>query len=466
MKASKPRVFFPRLVAVNDKPSGAEVGPDGESYEEIPVGGAWYDKGRRATLTATFLILGGFAVLIAWMAFVPIHRGASAPGRVQQETARSVVQHMDGGIVDKILVKEGDFVQAGQLIATLDDRPATIALALLTQQHRLLLIEQAMLNAERTGQTSITWPAEVVAMQNDPATARAMQTNLTVLQSKAADRAAQKAVLNEEISRLGAHSVGIDAQKAALEEQARLIKVELEGVQSLYDRGLVPKTRLLSLQRSAADLQGSIGASVATVSQDKVQAGESRLRMLQVDTQMQQEDAKRLQEIQSNLFELGDRIDSQKLVLDRTKIHAPLTGIVLHRAVTSPGQVLRPADPVLDIIPNDKVIVSAMIRPTDVEKVKIGARAVVKLNGLNVQTTPRLYGKVIYISADLITDKDGKPTGYETKVEVPMIERRKLGNVVITPGMPAEIMVDAGARTALQYLLQPVTGAFGKAFRE
>lgn len=465
MKSSKPRVFFPRLVSVNEKAVG-EVGPDGEAEDDIPVGHAWYEKGRRSTLTATAIILGGMAILILWMAFVPIHRGASAPGRVQQESARTVIQHMDGGIVEKLLVEEGDFVKAGQLVATLDARPATIALQLLTEQHRLLLIEQAMLNAERTGQTTIAWPAEVLAMANDPGTARAMQTNLTVLQSKAADRAAQKAVLNEEIGRIAAQSVGIEAQKAGLEEQARLIKVELEGIQSLYDRGLVPKTRLLALQRTAADLQGSIGSAVASIAQGKVQAGESRLRMIQIDTGMQQEDAKRLQEIQSNLFELGDRIDSQRLVLARAKIYSPVTGIVLHRAVTSPGQVLRPGDPVLDVIPNDKLIVSAMVRPQDIERVKVGSKAVVKLTGLNMQTTPRIYGTVTYVSADLLTDKDGKPTGFETKVEVPQIERRKLGNIVIQPGMPAEIMVDAGARTALQYLLQPVTGAFGKAFHE
>lgn len=464
MKASKPRVFFPRLVSVNEKPVDGVDGDD--TGEDLAVGQAWYDKGRRTTLTATALILGGFLVLIIWMAFVPIHRGASAPGRVQQESARTIVQHMDGGIVKELLVKEGDQVKAGQLVAKLDARPAAIALQLLEEQHRLLMIEQAMLNAERTGQTTIAWPPEVLAMANDPGTARAMQTNLTVLQSKAADRAAQKAVLNEEIGRIAAQVGGIEAQKAGLEEQARLIKVELEGVQSLYDRGLVPKTRLLALQRTAADLQGSIGSAIASVAQGKVQAGENRLRMLQVDTGMQQEDAKRLQEIQSNLFELGDRIDSQKLVLQRTDIYSPVNGIVLHRAVTSVGQVLRPGDPVLDIVPNDKLIVTAMIRPTDVEKVKIGAKAVVKLTGLNMQTTPRIYGKVTYISADLLTDKDGKPTGFECRVEVPQIERRKLGPVPIQPGMPAEIMVDAGARTALQYLLQPVAGAFGKAFHE
>ena len=107
-----------------------------------------------------------------------------------------------------------------------------------------------------------------------------------------------------------------------------------------------------------------------------------------------------------------------------------------------------------------------MVKPTDIERVKIGSKAVVKLTGLNVQTTPRLHGTVIYVSADLITDKDGKPTGYEARVEVPQIERKKLGNVQISPGMPAETMIDAGARTALQYLLQPVAGAFGRAFHE
>lgn len=464
MKSSKPSVFLPRLVSVNEKPV---LGDETDEMDaDLPTGTAWYERGRRSTLVAVALILGGFAVLILWMAFVPIHRGASAPGRIQQQGNRTMVQHMDGGIIDQIFVKEGDYVRPGQLLVRLDDRSSKLGLQLLQEQHRLLVIEQAMLNAERTGQTTVAWPAEVLAAASDPAVARAMTTNETVLRTKAADRGSQKAVLKEESSRLEAHIVGLDAQKAGLQEQARLIKIELDGVQSLYDRGLVPRTRLLALQRTAADLNGSIGASVAAESQDRVQIGENSLRMLQVDTNMQQEDAKRLQEIQSNLFELGDRIESQKLVVARTEIRAPASGVVLHRAVSSPGQVLRPGDPVLDIVPDDKLIVTAMVRPTDVERVKIGAKAVVKLTGLNVQTTPRLHGTVIYVSADLITDKDGKPTGFETRVEVPQIERKKLGAVQLTAGMPAEVMIDAGARTALQYLLQPVTGAFGRAFHE
>jgi HlyD family type I secretion membrane fusion protein len=465
MKSSKPSVFFPRLVSVNEKPvTGDET--DETEGGDIAGGPAWYERGRRSTLVSVALILGGFAILILWMAFVPIHRGASAPGRIQAQGNRTMVQHLDGGIVDQILVKEGDYVRPGQLLVKLDDRAARLGLQLLEEQHRLLLIEQAMLNAERTGQTSIAWPPEVLAMASDPGTAKAMMTNLTVLRSKAADRAAQKAVLNEEIGRIAAQSSGIEAQKAGLEEQARLIRVELEGIQSLYDRGLVPKTRLLALQRTAADLQGSIGSALASIAQGKVQAGETRMRMIQIDTGMQQEDAKRLQEIQSNLFELGDRVESQKLVVARTEIRAPSAGVVLHRAVNSTGQVLRPGDPVLDIVPDDKMIVTAMVRPTEIERVRVGAKAVVKLTGLNVQTTPRLHGTVIYVSADLITDKDGKPTGYEARVEVPQIERKKLGVVQLSVGMPAEVMIDAGARTALQYLLQPVTGAFGRAFRE
>lgn len=332
---------------------------DAAANDESPTSASAVDKERHAVLGTVAAVLGGLVLLVGWAAFVPLHRGASAPGKVQQQSARGVVQHMDGGIVERLLVKEGDLVRQDQLLVKLDDRAANIALELLTGQHRLLLIEQAMLNAELNDQAQITWPAELLG-QNDPKTQRAMLAATQLLHSKAADDAAQKAVLSANIDRLRANVVGIEAQRVGRKEQARLIRTELEALQSLYDKRLVPKPRLLALQRTAADLDSSIATSVASIAQAQVQMGEARMKMLQIDTQGGQEAAQRLQQIQSKLFELRDRINSQKLILARTEIRSPVEGLVLRRAVTSPGQVLRPGDPVLDIVPADRLIVTAM----------------------------------------------------------------------------------------------------------
>ncbi|HEX8233470.1 MAG TPA: HlyD family type I secretion periplasmic adaptor subunit [Caulobacteraceae bacterium] len=459
---------FPRLVASNEPglPQVAQPSPEPGEEEEIRPK-SFFSSGNRIVLGATVIIVAAFIATIVFAAMIPINRGSVAPGRIEAQGTRTVIQHLDGGTVERLLVNKGDKVRAGQLLIKLDDRTPALALQLLEEQRRLLLIEQAMLQAERAGWARIPWPAEVLVRANDPSTAQAMRANESLLASRRSARDSEKAVLAEGITRLQAQVVGLEDQRKGQIEQARLIKLEADSLEKLYDQGLTTRTRILALQRSAADLQGAIGTTTSSINQARVQMTESRLRMITIDQDMQREDAKRLQELQSSLFELDDRIATQRLVVERTSITAPSDGIVLERAVNSVGSVVRPGEPILELVPSEKLVVRANVKTQDVDRVRVGARAVVRLSGLNVQTTPRLHGKVVYVSADAITPQEpGVAPYYEARVEVPESELRKVREAKVTPGMNAEVMIDAGARTVLSYLLQPVSGAFGRAFLE
>jgi HlyD family type I secretion membrane fusion protein len=159
-------------------------------------------------------------------------------------------------------------------------------------------------------------------------------------------------------------------------------------------------------------------------------------------------------------------MSSQRLVTERTDVISPSAGVVLNRAVNSVGMVIRPGEPILEIVPDNQLIVTAQVRPQDIDRVKVGSGATVRMSGLNVQTTPQLKGKVVYVSADALTDEKAGMTYFQARVEVPRNELKKLGPIKLSPGMPAEVMIDAGSRTVLSYLLQPVTAAFGRAFTE
>ena len=465
MKPTEPEVQFPRLVATN-QPAVRENEAEETDPRDVGGLGRFFDSSNRIVMGAVVIIIGAFLVTLVFAAFAPVNRGAVAPGQITALGVRHVIQHLDGGVVEKLLVREGDHVKANQLLVKLDERSAAIQLRLLEEQRRLMMIESAILSAEQTGQTRVAWPAEVLAHAGDPSTAQAMITGQSLLFSRVSARNASKAVLQEQNVRLQSHAQGLEAQKRGLIEQQRLIKIETDSLQELYDKGLTTRTRILALQRNAADLQGSIGSTEAAVNQDRVQMGENRLRSLSLDSDMQQTNAKRLQELQGQIFELDDRIANQALVVQRTSIRSPVDGVVLNRAVNSTGAVIRPGEPILEITPNTRLMVRANVKVQDIDKVHVGQKAVVRMSGLNVQTTPRLSGKVIYVSSDALTNSEGTVHYYEARIEIPESEIRKIRNTTITPGMSAEVMIDAGSRTVLSYLLQPVTLAFSHAFRE
>lgn len=405
------------------------------------------------------------AAIFGWTALAPLNKGVNATGAVSTQSARQVIQHLDGGIIRTLNVKEGERVKAGQVLVVIDDALAKAQYNVVRQQYFDHLGERAMLEADISG-APLVWPKELLDNQADPAVKSVMMAESKVLADRRGGRAAQKAVLSQQVASLGDQVTGLNAQTQSIQSQDKLIGEEAKGVEGLYKQGFAPKTRLLELQRNQANLQGSLGSAQAQISQAHTMMGEKRMQAVQIDAQSRQESSKRLSDVITETLQLQEKMADQAQVLARTVIKSPVDGIVLERHIATVGGVIKPGEPVLDIVPTAELEVTGKLRPNDVENIKVGQKAHIKFSGLNVQTTPQLDATVSYVSADALADQKTGQRYYEVRATVTPAERKKLGDQVLTPGMPAEIMVDGGARTMLQYLIQPVEAAFSHAFRE
>ena len=411
------------------------------------------------------------AALLVWAIFAPLNRGVIAPGRVDVDGQRTVVAHLDGGIVETLAVREGTRVNAGDILLVLGSRSNRLTLEILDQRILQMRIESAALEAEAARGSAVRWPSDLARHLSAPhgggeagATARVVEQ---AFRSRVSLRDSQKAVLREQRDRLDARIVGLEEQRQAIAEQSRLIKDEADGLRQLYDQGLAPKTRILALDRAAADLMGRAGALQSEIAQARIAKGESDLQILQVDARAVEQAARTLAETRGQLAEFEDRAAAQRLIIERSVLRSPVAGIVLGRQVTTPGAVVRPGEPVFEIVPSDKLVLRVQVRPTDIERVEAGMKATARFSGLAVQNSPRLPALVSYVSPDALTDRNTGLSYFMATVEVdPKVLRDRLPGIVVTPGMPVEVFVDGGARTAWEYLSEPVVRAYTQSFRE
>jgi len=432
----------------------------GEQYAQEPT---W--SGSKLLWAAWALLVVTLGVIFVWSAFAPLNKGVVASGAVSTQSARQVLQSLDGGMVKSIAVKPGERVKRGQVLMELDNTLALTEYKLVRQQYLNHLGEQAVLQAEITG-AEITWPDEFIQNPNDPDIIQVMTVQRKVLAERKGLRSAQKSVLSQQTARLNERIGGVQSQMSSLTSQQAFIAEELAGIEKLYKQGLAPKSRVLALQRAKADLEGRYGTSTAEVGQVRQTIGENRMQSLQIDAQSREDAVTRLATVQNELLQLIDKLTNQREVLSRTTIKSPTNGVILDLHVNTVGGVVRPGEPILEVVPTDDIIVVARIRPQDVDSVHVDQLAHVKLSGLNPQTTPQLEGRVRYVSADALVEQERGTRYYEVRVAIPNAQIKRLGKVGLTPGMPADVLVDGGARTALQYMLQPITAAFFGSFRE
>jgi HlyD family type I secretion membrane fusion protein len=423
---------------------------------------------RRAKLVGIAVIVVFFGCFGAWAAVARLDSAAVAPGKVTVQGNSKTVQHLEGGIVKEILVKEGDVVHAGQLLVRLDPTRAVAMRDSVKGQYLAQLALEARLIAERDGAADITFPEPLTeAARTDPAAARLMASQQEIFRARKTQIEGQVAILNQQATQKQDQIKGLQEQVKALEEQSALIADETEAVRGLYLRHLETKPRLLALQRQAADLHGSHGATLATIAQLRESMGELKLRALDIQNQHLNSVVSDLRDAQVQVSDLKEKLDTAEDVHARTDIRAPVGGIVMSMKLFTVGGVIEPGAPILEIVPQDQgLIIEGQVSPLDIDRVHTGMDAEVRFTGLNRRTTPTVEGKVIYVSADRIDDPRAQTSYYETYIQVDPAKVQELTGVPLYPGMPAETMILTGKRTPLDYLLSPIYGNMGRAFKE
>jgi HlyD family type I secretion membrane fusion protein len=415
----------------------------------------------RAGLLAIALALSAFG---AWAAFAPLSGAIIAPGYVKVDLNRKVVQHQEGGTVRAIRVRDGDQVKQGQELVVLDDVRIDAQLDLLRTQLDAERAKAARLEAERAYAAKPVFPREILKRRNDSKVAEQLERELTLFRARRDAIETQIAVLRRQTIETEGEIAALAEQLAAEERALKLQKEELAANQRLLDQGYVQKTRVLTLNRAVAEYEARHGEHRAQLSQARQKVQELELRMLSMRNSYAQSAADELKETSSRIFDLEERIRPSRDAAQRQKITAPIAGEVVGLRVFSEGAVVGPREVLMEIVPEEKrLIVEARIRPEDINHVRAGSLADIRLTAYKQRSTPLVQGTVAYVSGDRLVEAQTGVPYYVVQVDVPL---QSLGELRLQAGMPAEVFVRTDERTTLDYLLAPVTSYFRRAMRE
>lgn len=413
-----------------------------------------------------FALVGGLG---GWAAYSQIAGAVVASGKIVVDRNRQVVQHPDGGVVEEVVVTEGDLVEEGDLLIRLDPTLPRSELLVAEGQLYELMARRGRLEAERDDADEIHFdPGLLERAESNEDIAAKMHGQKNLFDARNDSLAQRVTQLNSQQAQLENQVDGIDAQKAALERQQELIAKEVNDQQSLLDRGLAQASRVMGLQREEARLAGSIGELVARRAEALGRMAELKIEVLQLQTQRREEAITRMRDLQYNELELAERARALREQLSRLDIRAPVSGIVYDMRVFGRQSVIRPADPVLFLIPQDRpLIIEARISPLNIDEVYVNQRVVLRFAAFDMGNTPDMLGALTRISADAFVDEQTGAQFYQVEIQLPEEEVSKLPEgQSLVPGMPVEAFIRTRDRTPLAYLLTPLTRYFDRAFRD
>lgn len=418
-----------------------------------------------AGVTVVAVLVGAVG---GWAGTTEISGAVVAPGVFVVESNVKKVQHPTGGIVGDLRVQDGDRVKLGEIVMRLDETVTQANLAIVRKTIDEFESRQARLEAERDDAAAIVFPAELLArMASYPDVERMISGERKVFDLRKIARAGQKSQLKERTSQLREEIQGLTGQIAAKKRETELIGQELEGVRDLWRKNLVPIQRVTALERDAARLEGERGSLMAATAQAKGKISEIELQIIQIDQDLRSEVARELREIQGKLSEYVERKIAAEDQLKRIDIRAPQDGTVHQLNVHTVGGVVSPAEPIMLIVPEaDLLTIEVKIEPQNIDQIRFGQRAVVRLSSFSQRTTPEINGEVSRISADLTTDQRTGLSYYTVRIAVPPEELTRLKGFKVMPGMPVESFIQTQERTVLSYLTKPLTDHVFKAFRE
>jgi HlyD family secretion protein len=415
--------------------------------------------GLRILLLAT--VLGG-----GWLALVPLAGAVVVPGNLVVQSNVKTIQHLAGGVVAEIKAANGARVAAGDLLLRLDATQAQASLQIVTKQLDELRARIARLTAERDGVSQPKFSPALMARPDEDVRSL-LASEVSLFKARADGRTSQKELLQSRIGQLSQEISGLEAQVDSKAKQLELIAGELVGVKDLYDKRLVPLARLTTLQRETARIEGERGQLTSSIAETKSKIGEAQLQIARLDQDFRTEVVKELGETQGKEAELVERGVAARDLLDRIEIRAPTSGVINKLSAHTIGGVIRPGDIIMEIVPDtDDLLVEARLQPQDIDQVRAGQKAFVRFSALNQRVTPQLAGTVSLVSADTSRDQQTNAPYFTVRVVLPDDERRRLGSLQLVPGMPAEVFMQTGSRTMMNYLLKPITEQMNRAFVE
>jgi HlyD family secretion protein len=398
---------------------------------------------------------------------IPLAGAVVVPGSLVVQSNLKAIQHPTGGVVAEIPVHNGMRVAVGDLLLRLDATQSRASLQMVSKQLDEVRARLARLVAERDGVDRLEKPDAMSTRPADPGLMALLASEETQFRARRNARQSQKDLLQSRVGQLGEEISGLESQLQSKAKQLDLIAGELTGVQDLFDKRLVPITRLTTLQREAARIDGERGQMISAIAETKAKIGEAQLQIVRIDNDFRADVAKELGENRSKEAELVERGVAAKDQLDRIEIRAPTSGVVHQLAAHTVGGVIRAGDTVMEIVPDaDDLQVEARLQPADIDQVRIGQKAFVRFSAFNQRTTPQLTGTVFYVAADLSHDPQTNAPYFAVRTALPDEERRRLGGLQLSSGMPAEIFMQTGSRTMLSYLLKPIADQWQRAFIE
>jgi HlyD family secretion protein len=418
---------------------------------------------RRGVLLIAFF----FGALGSWSYFAPLDGGAVAPGIVSPDGSKKTVQHLEGGIIAKLNVRDGDRVKAGQALVTLENIQSRSLFDSLLHESRTLSATRSRLEAEKRGSTELEFPSDLLTITG-PEMQRVLDDQRHLFTARLETFRARQSVLHQRIAQLEKQMQGYEAQVQSAETQLGLIAEEVRGKSQLLAQNLIAKPEVLKLERAQAEIAGRRGEYLANMARAMQQIGETRSQLLTIEAERLDQVANSLDDTRRRIAEVDQKLDSVRDVLQRTIITAPTDGVVINMKFKSEGGVVTKGEPILDIVPaNDVLLIDARVSPNDIDIVRAGLPALVHLTAYSGRSTPRVNGAVRLVSADRLVDEATKQPFFLVRVEVAKEEVERLTpKVELLPGMPADVMIVTERRTLFEYMLQPFLDAWRRSFRE
>jgi HlyD family type I secretion membrane fusion protein len=425
------------------------------------------DSIKRVAFAGWLIIAIFFGGIGTWAVTAPLNGAVVGNAVVKVEGNRKSVQHLDGGIVKELHVREGERVNVGDLLFVLDETQARAEYDVLSQQYVVLRATELRLLTELDHGSTLVMPDDLKARSEDSYLKSVWNGQVSQFESRRAALEGQRSVIREKINQLGSQIVGAEAQVKAFTDQITSVKAEAKDIAPLVERGLIARPRILQLERTAFGLEGQIADAKANIAKARQAIAEQEQQIAQLDNDRMADVTKDLRDTQAKMLEVIPKAMSARAVLGRMEIRAPYAGRVVALTVFSVGGVIQRGEKILDIVPDqDLLTIEAQIAVEDISDIKPDMRAEVHLTAYKQRIVPIIHGDVIQVSADRLTDPKTNNPYYTAFVRIDESELATMPNIRLYPGMPATVMIPTIQRTAFDYIVGPLVMSFNHAFRQ